>query len=172
MACSKSGVYPDPNPYPWNVHSFTSENDLPLRIFIYWLINRTNNPLERFNRKTNDSFPTHHPTMMSFVEIIRWLCKRLNQNHRGIYDQTCSLGSNYLSQSWVVPHFYTINFWLLTSHVRTLVYHEFMILSFYQHHSEFKKMSFLKVNQGHKKTRVNQGQRIVRVRNYKSHRLS
>ena len=53
------------NPKVWNVHSFASENSE------FTLINRTNNPLERFNRKMNDSFPTPHPTMTSFVETIR-----------------------------------------------------------------------------------------------------
>ena len=47
------------------MHSFTYENSE------FTLINRTNNPLERFNRKMNDSFPTPHPTKTSFVETIR-----------------------------------------------------------------------------------------------------
>lgn len=53
------------NPKVWNVHSFVTENSE------FKMINRTNNPLERFNRKMNDSFPTSHPTMTSFVETIR-----------------------------------------------------------------------------------------------------
>lgn len=53
------------NPRVWNVHCFVTENSE------FTLINRTNNPLERFNRKMNDSFPTPHHTMTSFVEIIR-----------------------------------------------------------------------------------------------------
>ena len=39
----------------------------------FTLINRTNNPLERFYRKMNDSFPTPHPTMTSFVGTIRMI---------------------------------------------------------------------------------------------------
>ena len=53
------------NPRIWNVHSFTYENSE------FTLIHRTNHPLERFNRKMNDSFPTPHPTMTSFVERVR-----------------------------------------------------------------------------------------------------
>ena len=53
------------NPKVWNIHSFATDNSE------FTLINRTNNPLERFNRKMNDSFPTPHPTMTSFVETIR-----------------------------------------------------------------------------------------------------
>ena len=37
------------------------------------LINRTNNPLERFNRHLNDAFSTPHPTMIEFVSTIRRL---------------------------------------------------------------------------------------------------
>ena len=55
------------NPRVWNVHSFVTENSE------FTLINRTNNPLERFNRKMNDSFPTPHPTMTSFVETFRMI---------------------------------------------------------------------------------------------------
>ena len=35
------------------------------------LVNRANNPLERFNRKMNESFPTPHAPMSRFVETIR-----------------------------------------------------------------------------------------------------
>jgi hypothetical protein len=53
------------NPTVWNVNAFLRESSE------FQLINRTNNPLERFNRKMNDSFPTPHPTMTIFVETIR-----------------------------------------------------------------------------------------------------
>ena len=53
------------NPKVWNVHPFTSENAE------FTLINRTNNPQGRFNREMNDSFPTPHPTMTTFVKTIR-----------------------------------------------------------------------------------------------------
>ena len=53
------------NPRVWNVHSLATENSE------FWLINRTSNPLERINRKMNDSFPTPHPTLTSFVQTIR-----------------------------------------------------------------------------------------------------
>ena len=34
------------------------------------IVNRTNNPLERFNRKLNEQVPKH-PTMQTFVECIK-----------------------------------------------------------------------------------------------------
>jgi len=37
------------------------------------MVNRTNNPLERFNRKLNERIPTH-PTVQVFVEIIKNIC--------------------------------------------------------------------------------------------------
>ena len=49
------------------MYSFNSENSE------FILINRTNNPLERFICKMNDFFPTPHPTMTSFVETIRMI---------------------------------------------------------------------------------------------------
>ena len=35
------------------------------------MVNRTNNPLERFNRELNTSFATPHPTMAEFITVIR-----------------------------------------------------------------------------------------------------
>ena len=53
------------NPRAWNVHSFVSENAE------FTLVNRTNNPLERLNRKINESFPTTtHAPMSRFIETI------------------------------------------------------------------------------------------------------
>ena len=37
------------------------------------MVNRTNNPLERFNRRLNEAMPTH-PTMQHFVETIKNIC--------------------------------------------------------------------------------------------------
>jgi hypothetical protein len=36
-----------------------------------FLINRTNNPLERYNRRLNDAFSSPHPTMSQFVETLK-----------------------------------------------------------------------------------------------------
>ncbi|GMF25099.1 unnamed protein product [Phytophthora fragariaefolia] len=44
----------------WNIYGMNNE-----------LIARTNNPLERFNRKLNSRFPTPHPSMASFVAVIK-----------------------------------------------------------------------------------------------------
>lgn len=56
------GIY---DPVIWNIHGLLDENS------DVTLINRTNNPLERFNRRLNDSFPSPHPTMNQFVDTIR-----------------------------------------------------------------------------------------------------
>ena len=53
-------------PSDWNLHAITTRVDAE-----DILINRTNNPLERFNRRMNDSFPNPHPNMASFVETIK-----------------------------------------------------------------------------------------------------
>jgi hypothetical protein len=53
------------DPKLWNlhhIHTNYSEEDI--------LINRTNNPIERFNRTMNEHFPTPHPTVVNFVQTI------------------------------------------------------------------------------------------------------
>jgi hypothetical protein len=35
------------------------------------MINRTNNPLERFNRTMNENFPTPHPSLLQFINVIK-----------------------------------------------------------------------------------------------------
>lgn len=35
------------------------------------MINRTNNPLESYNRFFGDMFPVHHPTLLHFLEVIK-----------------------------------------------------------------------------------------------------
>jgi hypothetical protein len=47
------------SPTLWNVHN----NDN--------IINRTNNPLERYNRRINKVFPVAHPNILSFLETIK-----------------------------------------------------------------------------------------------------
>ena len=48
----------------WNIHAYTTDRESTL-------INRTNNPLERFNRELNKKFPSAHPSMIEFVNVIR-----------------------------------------------------------------------------------------------------
>jgi hypothetical protein len=50
-------------PQHWNVNAFTEGTDD--------VINRTNNPLERFNRKLKNAFPVAHPSMAVFVNTIK-----------------------------------------------------------------------------------------------------
>jgi len=52
----------DYDPLTWNLNAFENDEDI--------LINRTNNPLERYNRALNELLPTH-PTMAVFVEGIQ-----------------------------------------------------------------------------------------------------
>lgn len=53
------------DPKDWNVHDVVSNNDED------FMINRTNNPLERYNRTMNNKFPVAHPSMVNFVTSIR-----------------------------------------------------------------------------------------------------
>jgi len=52
----------DPN--DWNVNGCYHDENAEL-------INRTNNPLERFNRQMNEDFAHMHPTMDEFVTVIK-----------------------------------------------------------------------------------------------------
>jgi hypothetical protein len=60
------------DPKTWNIQEVLSER--PENI-----INRTNNPLERFNGKLN-SYNAKHPTMLRFVEIIKEVCCKTKQD--------------------------------------------------------------------------------------------
>lgn len=56
------------DPRVWNVFAslHNAEDNVEARI-----LNRTNNPLERFNRKFKSHFPARHPTMVQFVTAIK-----------------------------------------------------------------------------------------------------
>ena len=61
------GLY---DPSTWNINAIlASENVNDI------LINRTNNPLERFNRELNQNFPVSHPSMAQFVDTIKKISK-------------------------------------------------------------------------------------------------
>lgn len=45
----------------WNIHQYNTEE----------LISRTNNPLERYNRRLNEQFNAPHPNILCFINIIR-----------------------------------------------------------------------------------------------------
>jgi hypothetical protein len=51
------------DPQTWNIFHLKSNPDA--------LLNRTNNPLERFNRELNDRFPVAHPSMSIFISTIQ-----------------------------------------------------------------------------------------------------
>lgn len=57
-------------PTYWNVEGFTDK-----------IINRTNNPLERFSRELNAAIPTPHPDLPSFVSIIEMVARRYTNRH-------------------------------------------------------------------------------------------
>jgi hypothetical protein len=66
------------DPSCWNVNEIVKNNskeDI--------LINRTNNPLERYNRTLNEAFSVAHPNMMQFVETL--------QNHANKYNNDLEL---------------------------------------------------------------------------------
>lgn len=49
------------DPKDWNVNAHTKDE----------ILCRSNNALERFNRKMNQAFPTAHPSMCQFVDTIK-----------------------------------------------------------------------------------------------------
>ncbi|EGZ24005.1 hypothetical protein PHYSODRAFT_480393 [Phytophthora sojae] len=49
-------------PSTWNVNTIAEAVDI---------VNRTNNALERFNRTLNESFTTSHPSLLTFVDVIK-----------------------------------------------------------------------------------------------------
>jgi hypothetical protein len=54
----------DYDPDLWNYSKINGNAEITL-------YNKTNNALERFNRHLNDAFPTAHPSMAQFVEVIK-----------------------------------------------------------------------------------------------------
>jgi len=52
-------------PSSWNIEAILNNPDKD-----EIMVNRTNNPLENFNRRMNDSFPTAHPNMQQFVGTV------------------------------------------------------------------------------------------------------
>ena len=56
------------SPEDWNINGVIYNNDDDK------LINRTNNPLERFNRTLNNIFPNGHPSMPQFVDALKEIC--------------------------------------------------------------------------------------------------
>jgi hypothetical protein len=50
----------------WNINSVITREDARSV-----MINRTNNPLERYNREMNESFSVAHPSLAIFVSTIR-----------------------------------------------------------------------------------------------------
>ena len=57
------------NPEDWNIYG-ANHVDVASKDFI---LNRTNNPLERFNRKLNSCFSNRHPTVVQFMTGIKRL---------------------------------------------------------------------------------------------------
>ena len=55
-------------PHLWNISSVIESKVEDSESI---LINRTNNPVERYNRTMNELLPTPHPTMVAFVSAIR-----------------------------------------------------------------------------------------------------
>jgi hypothetical protein len=50
-------------PNDWNIHRQIAEGEL--------IANRTNNPLESYNNRCNNLFPTAHPSLAVFVDVLR-----------------------------------------------------------------------------------------------------
>jgi hypothetical protein len=64
------------DPTTWNINHIIQNKTEDEELII---INRTNNPLERFNRQMNDAFPNAHPNMENFVETINKISTEKNE---------------------------------------------------------------------------------------------
>jgi hypothetical protein len=58
------------DPKEWNIHHHISSDMQSIN-------NRTNNPLERFNRTLNESFSCPHPSLSGFIQVIM----RISENY-------------------------------------------------------------------------------------------
>lgn len=63
----------DSHPTDWNIHHVLNDETIDSETFI---MNRTNHPVERFQRLLMDSFPVAHPNMLQFIETIKQICNR------------------------------------------------------------------------------------------------
>jgi hypothetical protein len=66
------------SPQDWNIHGILQKNEPDT------IINRTNNPLERFNRAMNNKFPNAHPNMAQFVEGIKEMTNAFAQKLKNV----------------------------------------------------------------------------------------
>ena len=65
------------SPSDWNIHEYFNNLDIA---------NRTNNPLERHNRRLNELFNRSHPNILHFAEQLRTDCEERYKEYRDIYD--------------------------------------------------------------------------------------
>jgi hypothetical protein len=88
------------NPTDWNVSAYTQVEDTA-----EILINRTNNPCERFNKKMNSRFPEAKPNMIHFVTVIREISEEYVQDLKVIRRSKPKFLKN---QRIIHPSMYTI----------------------------------------------------------------
>ena len=86
-------------PEDWNIDAIVNNSDLDHESI---LINRTNNPLERYNRIMNEHFSTPHPTMVNFVAVIR------NEAINYVDTLECVKKGNFLNLFFTILLFKTI----------------------------------------------------------------
>ena len=88
------------NPADWNVSAYAQVEDTS-----EILINRTNNPCERFNKKMNSRFPEAKPNMIHFVTVIREISEEYVQDLKTI--RRCK--PKFLKNQRIInPSMYTI----------------------------------------------------------------
>jgi hypothetical protein len=62
--------------YPncWNINSLLVQSKKE------FLINRTNNPIERYNKRIKNCFSSPHPSMAEFVQVLKNEANYFNDN--------------------------------------------------------------------------------------------
>lgn len=93
----KTWIHKNYNPKHWNIYDLLND---PVRA--QFLIQRTNNPVENFNRRMCKAFPTAHPPMPLFVETIAQISCQYVDDLDNVYDDAKQ------KQQHKTPVFFTI----------------------------------------------------------------
>lgn len=89
------------NPEIWNVNGILSD---PSKALLF--LQRTNNPVERFNRTMCDAFPTAHPKMPAFVETLAGIANNYVDSLENIHEQALERPSHKLPTFFQIPEDY------------------------------------------------------------------
>lgn len=97
-------------PRLWNIHAMVCHlsGDINSTNLNSVIINRTNNGLERFNRKLNTSFPCSHPNMRTFVNTIRSMSLDYVDTYTRIKNKLELPHKHQQLTTYIIPNSYTL----------------------------------------------------------------